>query len=196
MIKIIAKLVTNLFFSLFYRVEFHNAGRVPAQGAVLLCATHNNMLDMFFLGYRLKRWIHWMAKEELFKNPLAGFIFKKLGAFPINRGRAGAGSIKTAYKILENGGIVGIFPHGTRVKKENRKTAAVKSGAAMIAVNSAAVIVPATVNGSYKLFSKIDVYFGEPFRIKTDAEKAGSDELAEYSKLIMDRIFLLSEEGL
>ena len=65
--KKFALFLTGIFFRLFYKVELVNKDKVPARGAALFCANHNSMLDMFFLGYKLKRWIHWMAKEELFK---------------------------------------------------------------------------------------------------------------------------------
>lgn len=192
--KKFAVFITTLVLNIFYRVELVNAEKIPDNGPALLCATHNNMLDMFFLGFRLKRWIYWMGKEELFKNPIGGFIFKKLGVFPIKRGKGDVGSIKTAYKHFQDGNIVGIFPHGTRVKSANRKTAGIKPGAAMLAVNSGVKVIPATVQGNYKLFSKIKVIFGEPFTINVESDKKlTSDERAEIGKGIMQKIYSLAE---
>ena len=113
-----------------------NPEKIPDDGPALLCATHNTMLDMFFLGYKLKRWVYWMAKEELFKNPVSGFIFRKLGAFPVKRGKGDVGSIKTAYKHLKDGDIIGIFPHGTSVNPAQIENARIKPGAAMLAINA------------------------------------------------------------
>jgi 1-acyl-sn-glycerol-3-phosphate acyltransferase len=187
-------ILTNIIFKLFFRVEIVNADKVPLTGSALFCANHNTMLDMFFLGYRLKRWINWMAKEELFKNPITSFIFKSLGAFPVKRGTGDVGSIKSAYKILQEGHILGIFPHGTRIDPAKIDSARIKPGAAMIAVNAGVPIIPAYIEGSYRIFGRIKVIYGDPFSIgsKKD-EKYTREELAELSKEIIKRIYLLAE---
>ena len=113
--KKFAIFITTIVFKLIYRVELVNMEKVPVKGPAILCANHNNILDMFFLGFRLKRWMYWMAKEELFKNPIAAFILGKLGVFPVKRGKGDISSIKNAYKLLDEGKIVGIFPQGTRI---------------------------------------------------------------------------------
>ena len=146
-------ILTRIVFSVLFRVKVIDRHKVPQEGPALLCASHNTMLDMFFLGFRLKRWIYWMAKEELFRNPLAAYILKKLGAFPVRRGTADISSIKNAYKLLEENKIVGIFPQGTRIKSSKR-TYPVKSGAVMIAAKAGVPIIPATVCGSYRFSAK------------------------------------------
>ena len=194
--KKFAVFITKLVFNIFFKVEILNAENIPDEGPALLCATHNNILDMFFLGYKLKRWIYWMAKEELFRNPIAGSIFQKLGAFPIKRGKGDVGSIKTAYKHFQDGNIVGIFPQGTRVKAKNRKAAAIKPGAAMLATNAGVKVIPASVEGNYRLFSKIRVVFGKPYMIDVEkGRKLTSDELSEISRGIMQKIYSLTESA-
>jgi 1-acyl-sn-glycerol-3-phosphate acyltransferase len=185
--------LTNIIFALFFKVEIVNANKVPLKGPALFCANHNTMLDMFFLGYKLKRWINWMAKEELFKNPITSFIFKSLGAFPVKRGTGDVGSIKIAYKLLQEGNIVGIFPHGKRIDPAKIDTAKIKPGAAMIAVNAGVPIIPAYIQGSYRIFGKMKIIYGDPFsiEIKKD-EKYSREELAEISKDIIKRVFSLA----
>lgn len=186
--------VTKFIFKVFYRVEVVNTEIIPLKDPALLCSSHNTLLDMFFLGFKLKRWVYWMAKEELFRNPILGYIFKKLGAFPVKRGKGDVGSIKTAYKLLQEGEIIGIFPQGTRVHTGNAKTVKIKPGAAMLAVNSGAVIIPAVVQGSYKLFSRVLVKYGEPFKIEmVNGTKPTTEELTAFSEDIMKRINSLLE---
>ncbi len=188
--KTFAIIVTTIVFKIIFRVEVINREKIPQKGPALLCANHNTFLDMFLLGYKLDRWIYWMAKEELFKNPIAGFLFKKLGAFSVKRGAADVGSIKNAYRLLEEGKIVGIFPQGTR--RHAGGAGRVKSGAAMIAANAGVPIIPATVKGTYKLFSKMTVNFGDPFMISKHEDKLTKEELAEISTDIINRIYSLS----
>lgn len=188
--KTFARIVTTIVFKLIFRVEIINREKIPQKGPALLCANHNTFLDMFLLGYKLDRWICWMAKEELFKNPIAAFVLKRLGAFSVKRGTADVGSVKNAYRLLEEGKIVGIFPQGTR--RHAGGAGRVKSGAAMIAAKVGVPIIPATVKGNYKLFSKLTVSFGDPFMISKHEDKLTKEELAEISTDIINRIYSLS----
>jgi 1-acyl-sn-glycerol-3-phosphate acyltransferase len=193
LMKKFAIAVTKAFFKIFYRVELVNPEKIPAKGPAILCANHNTMLDMFFLGFKLDRWIYWMAKEELFKNPILAYLIRKLGGFPVKRGKGDVASIKTAYRLLEDGNIVGIFPHGTRINAANVNTVRIKSGAAMLAVNSGADIIPAAVQGSYRLFSRMRVIYGEPFKFES-GKRYTSEELSELSREIVKKIYALLEE--
>lgn len=189
------KFITKIAFGLFFRVDIININKIPKDGPALLCANHNTVLDMFFLGYKLDRWIYWMAKEELFRNPVIAFVLKKLGAFSVKRGTGDVSSIRKAFKLLDEDKIVGIFPHGTRIKPARLKTAKVKQGAAMIAANAGVPVIPATVCGNYGLFGKMKVIFGEPFMVKSVDKKPTKEELAEISKEIINRVRSLSEAG-
>lgn len=193
--KRLAMIITNIVFKLFFRVEIINRHKVPSKGPFIFCANHNSMLDMFFLGFKLDRWIYWMAKEELFKNPIAACIYRSLGAFPVKRGYGDVGSIKNAYKLLDEDKIVGIFPQGTRINPAKIETIRVKPGAAMIAVNTGVPIIPAVVKGNYKLFSKMKVIYGDPYTITNDRDKKYTrEELTELSRDIIKKIYSLSED--
>jgi 1-acyl-sn-glycerol-3-phosphate acyltransferase len=189
-----AYVLTNIIFKLFFRVEVVNREKVPASGPALFCANHNTILDMFFFGFRLKRWIHWMGKEELFRNPLAAALLKSLGAFSVKRGTGDVGSIKIAYKLLEEGKIVGIFPHGTRIDPSKIETARIKPGAAMIAANAGVPVIPAYIQGNYRIFSKMRVIYGDPFRIESKQDgKYTKEDWAEFSRDIIKRVYSLAE---
>ncbi len=192
--KRLAYIITIIVFKLFFKVEIIDHKKVPMEGPVIFCANHNSMLDMFFLGYKLKRWIHWMAKEELFRNPIAAYVLNKLGVFPVKRGSGDVGSIKNAFKLLEEGKVVGIFPQGTRINPENIEKVRVKPGAALIALRTGVPIVPAFVQGSYKIFGKMKVVYGDPFIIENKQDdKYSKEELTELSRDIIKRIYALSE---
>lgn len=160
--------IITTFFDLFYRVSIIGIENVPVEGPVLLCANHIAEMDMFFIGYRLKRLVRYMAKEELFRIPLVSSFIKSLGAFPVKRGKGDVGAIKTALKLLEEGHIVGIFPEGTRLKNKKGKNIKAKPGAALLAQKSGAPILPVAISGRYRPFSKIKVVFGKPFTLDLD----------------------------
>lgn len=189
------RVIVNIIFALFYKVEVVNNRNVPEKGAALLCANHISEFDMFFIGYGIRRWVHYIAKEELFKNPVFGWILRKLGAFPVKRGKGDIGAIRTALRLLDEGHIVGIFPEGTRTKDKNRKNIKIKPGVAMIAINSAVPVIPVALQGSFKPFSHVKVIYGEPFELNLDKNrKYTNEELTEISRSIMDRVYSLMEE--
>lgn len=197
MSKMIVKLIFFMFFSIFYRVQIIGKENVPKEGAALLCSNHVSELDMFFIGYKLKRLIRYMAKEELFKNPILRIIMKSLGAFPVKRGKGDIGAIKTSLKLLSEGHIVGIYPEGTRRKiaEKTNKEVKIKAGVAFLAQKSQVPILPVLVHGNHKLFGKIKVIFGEPYSLDLDKNKKYTNsELLQESKKIMDGVYSLLEE--
>lgn len=185
----------KIVFSLLYRVKIIDMQNLPQTGPLILCANHNGEMDMFFIGYKLKRLVRYMAKEELFKNRLLAGFFRWLGAFPVKRGKADVEAIKTSLRLLENNEILGIFPEGTRMKKKAAKAVRVKPGIALIAQKSGAPIIPVAVSGKYRPFSKIKVVFGKPFSIDLDKNKKYTNsELVEISESIMSKVYALLEE--
>lgn len=181
-------------FSLFYRVEIIGLENIPSEGGAILCANHRSQLDMLFLCYRLKRWVFWMAKDELFKIPVLGKFFLALGAFPVKRGKGDVGSIKASYKLLEEGKILGIFPQGTRVKNHTKGEVKIKSGAAMIAIGSRVPIIPAAIVGGYLPFTKINIIYGKPFYPSVEeGKKHTKEDLRKISQEIMEKIYSLME---
>ena len=195
--KRIVKMIFVIYFSVFYRVQIIGKENIPKEGAAILCSNHVSELDMFFIGYRIKRLIRYMAKEELFKNPLSRVVIKNLGAFPVKRGKGDVGAIKTSLKLLSEGHIVGIFPEGTRKKiadKTNKKVK-VKAGVALLAQKSQAPILPVLISGNYKVFSKVKIIFGKPVILDLDKNKKyTSNELLSESEKIMKKIYSLLEE--
>jgi len=188
------KFLLRVYFSIFYRVELVGIQNVPQNGPVILCSNHIGQMDMFFVGYKLKRLIHYMAKEELFDIPLVSYILKHLGAFPVRRGTGDITAIKTSLKLLEEGKILGILPEGTRTRGKRAEEIKIKPGVGMIAVKSAAPILPVAVEGTYKLFSKVRVVYGKPFKPAVEGgRKYSSEELSEISRDIMNRVYSLME---
>ncbi|AEV68455.1 lysophospholipid acyltransferase family protein [Acetivibrio clariflavus] len=185
----------TIVFAIFYRVEVIGKENVPETGPLILCANHNGELDMFFIGYKIKRLVRYMAKEELFRNPLFAKFITWLGAFPVKRGKGDVEAIKTSLRILENNEVLGIFPEGTRMKNKDAKSIRIKPGVALIAQKSGAPIIPVAVSGRYRPFSKIKVVFGKPFRLDLEKDKKYTNsELVEIAKDIMSKVYALMEE--
>ena len=145
-IRALARAVLRTWF----RMRVSGAEHIPADGGVIVAPNHKNFLDPFFIGIVTRRHVRFMAKVELFKGPLA-WLFLRLGAFPIRRGEADAEALDTAAAILSGGGLVVVFPEGTRVEQADA-LGAPRHGAGRLAVATGAPVVPAAITGTSHLW--------------------------------------------
>src|SRR5215204_4262975 len=137
------------------------------EGGVILASNHRSFLDPFAIGCCLRRPIYFVAKQELFKNPLLGWVLNCLGAFPIKRGAADEESVATSLALLERGEAVVIFPEGTRIRTGS--LAPPKRGVGRLALQSGSPVVPIAVTNSERARRgwrikpvKVHIRFGPP----------------------------------
>jgi len=197
MLYSIGKVLFTIYFRLFYRIKVKGRENIPSEGPVLLCANHPTALDMFLIGVFVpKRKVHYMAKAELFRNRFLGWIIRCLGGFPVSRGTGDVGSVKTVFRLLEEGKIVGVFPEGTRTRKRDPNKR--KAGIALFALHSGAPILPVAIKGVFRPFRKIELIFGKPYRIASDTGNGtginySKEEIYRVSGEIIDSIYALME---
>ncbi|MCC3358304.1 lysophospholipid acyltransferase family protein [Bacillus sp. REN16] len=167
-----------------YRIEVLGRENIPKEGGVLICSNHIDNLDPPVVGVTSPRPIHFMAKAELFKVPVLGWILPNVNAFPVKRGVSDRDSLRTALKILKEGKVLGIFPEGTRSK--DGQLGKGLSGVGFFALRTDCVVVPCAIIGPYKAFGKLRVVYGKPVPMETFRnEKASADVVTEK---IMDSI--------
>jgi glycerol-3-phosphate dehydrogenase (NAD(P)+) len=141
----IARAILQPAIQIWFRLSRRGREHVPS-GGLILAANHRSFLDPFAIGCCLRRPIYFVAKRELFKNPLIGWFLNCLGAFPIRRGESDEQSMATALALLERGEAIVIFPEGTRIRAGS--LAAPKRGVGRLALQSGAPVVPIAVTGS------------------------------------------------
>ena len=193
-------LLLGAIFSIFFRWKVIGAENIPAAGGVIIAANHVSLWDPPVLGAAIPRRIHFMAKEELFTNPVFSWLITKLGAFPVKRGIADRTAIRTALSLLENGSVLGLFPEGTRSK--TGVLGAPEPGLAMLAIKAGVPVVPAAIVGTNKvlrdghIFPQFRVIFGKPLSLARDT--AGKDSLDVLSGKVMGEIdrLLKGESGI
>jgi 1-acyl-sn-glycerol-3-phosphate acyltransferase len=123
---------------------------LPADGPAVIAPNHKSFMDVFFVGLAARRHVRFMAKTELFRRPLAGLLVR-LGAFPVRRGEHDAEALETARTILAQGGLVVVFPEGTRVQEADA-LGAPHHGAGRLALATGAPIVPTAIAGTAHLW--------------------------------------------
>lgn len=130
----------------FMDLTIEGLENVPASGPLLFVANHVHNADPILLEMAITRPVHFMAKQELFRNPVLAWLLRRAGAFPVDRGRPDRAAIRRAEALLAQGIAVGMFPEGTRSKSGRLQPAF--PGAGLIAVRSGALILPAAIVGT------------------------------------------------
>ncbi len=190
MLYSLLKVIFCIFFKVLFRAEIKNADRLPKEGAFILAANHMSNWDPPLLACFATRSVGYMAKEELFEHPVFGAAIRRCHAFPVKRGAADRGAIKTAVQVLKGGHCLGLFPEGTRSK--DGKLHKAEAGVGLISAMSGAPVVPAAIIGTDKMFKsgsffpKLKVIYGEPMSFTGD--RKDKEQLAAFSQSIMDRI--------
>ena len=144
------RLLLTPLLRIWFRVRIAGADSIPAQGPAIIAPNHKSFLDPFFIGLATRRQVRFMAKSEMFRGPLARLLVG-LGAFPVRRGEADVDAMQTARTILAQGGLVVIFPEGTRVE-DSHALGAPHHGAGRLALESGAPVVPAAIAGTSHLW--------------------------------------------
>jgi len=140
-----ARWVLKAGILLYFRLRRLGTEHIP-DGGVILASNHRSFLDPFAIGCCLGRPIYFVAKQELFKNPLVGWFLNCLGAFPIKRGASDEESVATSLALLERGQAVVIFPEGTRIRTGS--LAPPRRGVGRLALESGRPVVPIAVTNS------------------------------------------------
>jgi 1-acyl-sn-glycerol-3-phosphate acyltransferase len=181
-----------------YRLEAQGLERLPREGGFVLAANHTSNFDPWPLGLPLwpRRQLFFMAKAELF-NPLLAPVLRGSGAFPIRRGAVDVEAMTTAVRICKEGGIVAMFPEGTRQAKGLRKKFEhrPRTGSTRIALAAGVPLVPAAISGTDRLarYAKLTIAFGDP--VPFDGLEGHSSPEAQQTatERLMERIYSLRD---
>jgi 1-acyl-sn-glycerol-3-phosphate acyltransferase len=170
---------------------------IPMAGGVLLVCNHVSFLDVFLVGFSLRRPLNYVARSTLFVPVLGGFI-RSVGGFPIQREGIGASGMKETLRRLKAGGIVALFPEGTR--SPDGELGPLKPGISVLASRLGVPVVPAGVAGLHESWPRsrpfpvphpVRIHYGPP--IMPD-ELTGLDAAA-ITELIRSRMLAVHQEA-
>ena len=142
------------FRALSLKLNVEGGENVPTTGGCVLVSTHVSYLDFIFVGLAAqpsKRLVRFMAKKAVFDHKISGPLMRGMHHIPVDR-KAGAGAYDEALKALRAGEVVGVFPEATI--SQSFEVKGLKSGAARMALAAGVPIVPVTIWGTQRLWTK------------------------------------------
>lgn len=128
----------------YWRLELAGVEHVPRRGPVILAANHIGFMDGPLLAIMSPRPVHVMTKSEMFEGRAAGFMHA-VGQLPVEREVTDVGAVRSALRVLRDGGVVGVFPESTRGAGTLET---MRGGAAYLAMVTGAPIVPVAFLGT------------------------------------------------
>ncbi|MFJ8535161.1 lysophospholipid acyltransferase family protein [Streptomyces sp. NPDC093591] len=178
-----------------WRPRVLGAWKVPASGPLILAVNHSHNIDGPMVMGVSPRPVHFLIKKEAFVGPLDPFL-TGIGQLKVDRHSADRTAITQALDVLWNGGVLGIFPEGTRGEGD---FAALRAGLAYFAVRSGAPIVPVAVLGSSEkrgrlmkglppLRHRVDVVYGDPFEAGDGSGRRTRKALDEATERIQKQL--------
>ena len=183
-----------IFMKLFHPWKAIGAENIPEGGAVI-CGNHTTLGDPLYVVCAMsgRRQTHVMAKAEIMKWPVIGFLLKKAGIIGVNRGKSDMGAVKECLRVLKKGEKLLMFPEGPRVKDGEDSQA--HTGAAMFATRTGTPLVPVYISPQKRRFRKTAVVFGEPYHPKFEGRKPSADDYQRIADELLAGIKALGEQA-
>ncbi len=178
-------LLKNVFLGPLFRALYRPKGQgrenVPAEGPYILAANHLSFIDSLFIPLFVGRPVVFMGKSDYFDKPRTRWFFKMLRVIPVRRDSplGAEEALRSAVEILEGGGVVAIYPEGTR--SPDGRLYRGKTGVARLALEARCPVVPVVIFGTRdlqppgkrlpRLRGRIRIVYGKPLRFDRYAGK-------------------------
>lgn len=193
-------------------VRIEGAEHIPERGGAVIATNHTGYYDFMLTGtgplIHGDRLVRFMAKKSVFEKPVLGKILHAMQHVPVDR-ENGSSAVDAAVRNVRDGLLVGIFPEGTISR--SFELADFKTGAARIAAQADAPLIPCVIWGSHRIWTKdlpkqwrgvpVIVRYGAPVPISGDAEadtarlKRAMQTMIEQSRAEYDEEFGPFEPG-
>lgn len=179
---------------MLFRWRVIGAENVPRSGPLVLAGNHFSTWDPPLMGCSVRRPVSFIAKEELFRFRPFGWVLRNVHAVPIKRGQADIANLKRMLETLQKGGVLGMFPEGTR--QRSGELGAPQPGVAWLAHKCDAPVVPMAIIGPYRLWQPLTVRIGAPLDICAGLpERPRTADLEAAGKRVMEVIAELRRRG-
>jgi len=191
---------------LYWRVTYEGGEHVPKDEPFVLAPVHRSFLDFALVSCVTKRRLCYMAKDSIWKYPLANKFLYALGAFPVHRGGPDREAMRRCMAVVQRGEPVVMFPEGTR--RSGPVVSELYEGPAYVAARNGVPILPVGIGGSERAMKrgkrlprpvKIHLVVGPPIRPPERAEgervpRRVLHELTEQVRVEVQRLFDIAQE--
>lgn len=155
---VLARAIIKPFIATWLRYDIEGLENIPSRGPAIVAFNHIAYLDAFASAYAVDkagRRPRFLAKSELFADKRIAWILKGAGQIEVRRGTRDAPmALDHALAALDEGEVVVIFPEGTITTNPDLKPMAARSGAARLALESGAPLIPAALWGTQNIWGK------------------------------------------
>ena len=152
LVRPVGNFLQRITLRLFADYKVVGCENVPPSGPLIIVANHQSNFDPPLLGAIIPRRIWFLAKDAIFKGPIAYWFLRSYGAFPLNRDQADIRAFRWVLEQLEQGDAVVIFPEGTRSKGALQKA---HPGVVRLALKAQAPLLPVGITGTERLGSVV-----------------------------------------
>jgi 1-acyl-sn-glycerol-3-phosphate acyltransferase len=179
-----ARFACRIFLKLCFRLRFYGIENVPDCGPVVLVGNHQSFLDPVLCGILIKRHMHYLARDTLFKNRLFARLLTSVNTSPVKRGQADLTAIRKAVALLKQQNALCLFPEATRTT--DGKISPFKPGFGLLCRKGGAAVVPVLIDGAFECWPKNKKIF-----------TLGKEIIISYGNCIpSDRVAEMSDEQL
>lgn len=162
--------VSSFLAHFLYRPIFYGLENIPEEGPFILASNHCHLPDSGFLLISTPKVVRFLAKKEL-HDSLMGPIYKAACTIPVDRKNGARNSLAAGEEVLRRGGIIGIYPEGTRNRHKPGELLPFKYGAVKMAASTGAKIVPvALISKARPFIDRYRIVIGTPYQISADAD--------------------------
>ena len=198
----IGKALIGTFTRAMIPIKVYGRERVPREGGAVLAVNHFSYADPPAMGVACPRRIVFVAKVELHGVYGFGQLLRAHGTLAVRRGESDRDALRRMRETVRNNDLLGLFVEGTRQKAGVPGEA--KSGAAMVAIQEGAPIVPVAIHGtqtwSARHPTRVSIAWGEPLALEGVPKggkgyKEASVQVEHEIRRLWDWLVALHEQG-
>ena len=199
----VVKIILTPILRVVFRVRVDGSENVPRKGPAILASNHHSVMDSVFLPLTVRRRVTFVAKSEYFESWKTAWFFRAVGMIPLKRdgGSASERALAAARDVLNGGGVLGIYPEGTR--SPDGRLYKGHTGVARLSIQCRAPVIPVAQFGTAEvqpigvmrpnLFKQVRVKIGEPLMFEqVDDTAVGPGDLRNFTDRVMGAIQELS----
>ena len=197
----VSNFLQRITLGLFADYSVEGSEHVPPMGPLIVVANHQSNMDPPLLGVSFPRRIRFLAKDTIFRGPVARWFLTSYGAIPLSRSGPDVRAFRWALRELDAGGVVTLFPEGTRSPGAMRKA---HSGVARLALLSQAPLLPVGITGTEHIghwlrvvypTGRLHVRIGSAFTLPSIDGQPSKEVLNSMTEMVMRRVANLLPES-